>query len=65
MALVLKFGNVVDNDEYCPSNEAGWTYLALCLAERHEVNIKELYGIDELVNAILEKGTELDARRSR
>lgn len=65
MALLLKFGNAVDNDEYCPSNEAGWTYLALCLAEKHEVKIKELYGIDTLVKAIRKKGTELDARRSR
>lgn len=65
LALFLKFGDVVDREEICPSNENGWAWVVLCLAEERNVDIQGVDGIDIIIKTIREKGTELDARRSR
>lgn len=55
MALFLKFGDVVDREEICPSNENGWAWVVLCLAEERNVDIQGVDGIDIIIKTIRER----------
>lgn len=65
LALMLRFGNAVDKEEYCLSNENGGACKVLCLAETHHVEFYKIDGIDDIIQSVRDKGNGLDAKRAR
>ena len=63
LALILKSRIVVDVGNCCPSTANGWTWVVLCLVEKHQIEINVFDGVENIVKGLRGKGTELAAKR--